>query len=304
MVTKTKLKSSNAKLDEGYHGFVVTESKLKAKPFPRKTQSLCPECKKIIDAELFEGDGALKMSKTCDEHGSFEDVVWSDFDMYLRAEQWAFDGYCVDNPQITDAKVCPLDCGLCQLHLSRTCLANLDLTNRCNLKCPICFANANSAGYVYEPSYDQVVYMLKVLRAQKPVPVTALQFSGGEPTIYPKFVEVIKAAHDLGFSQIQVATNGIKFAREPEFLEKATNAGFHTIYLQFDGLREEDYIAARGQQLLELKKKVDSLAASSAHKRRLPAVPKQAALYVTYEQRPEGRPDHLYYVRSERANAI
>jgi len=256
MAIEAKRKASKEKVDEGFKGYVISASKIKERGYPRKTESLCPECRKIIEAELYENNGALKIRKTCKEHGTFEDVVWSDFGMYLRAEEWAFDGYCVDNPQVKDAKVCPFDCGLCQLHLSRTCLANLDLTNRCNLRCPICFANANAAGYVYEPTYNQVVYMLKVLRDQKPLPVTAIQFSGGEPTIHPKFVEVVKAASDMGFAQIQAATNGIKFAHEPELLQKAADAGLHTIYLQFDGLREEDYIAARGQKLLGVKKKV------------------------------------------------
>jgi uncharacterized radical SAM superfamily Fe-S cluster-containing enzyme len=256
MAAKSRRGSKDKAADLDFEGCVISASKLKGRSFPRKTKSLCPECKKIIDAELYEEDGALKMRKSCPEHGPVKDVVWSDFEMYKKAEDWAFDGYNVDNPQITDAKVCPHECGLCQLHLSRTCLANLDLTNRCNLRCPICFANANAAGYVYEPTYEQVVFMLKVLRDQKPVPVTAVQFSGGEPTIYPRFVDVVKAAHDMGFLQVQAATNGIKFANYPEFLKRAVDAGLHTIYLQFDGLREENYVAARGQKLLETKKKV------------------------------------------------
>src|SRR3989454_1044052 len=129
------------------------------------------------------GDGALKMKKTCKEHGEFDEVCWSDAEMYLRAENWAFDGVGLENPQIVDAKVCPYECGLCNLHYSATSLCNIDLTNRCNLKCPICFANANAAGYVFEPTFEQIVYEFAVLRAQRPIPVAAIQFAGGEPTI-------------------------------------------------------------------------------------------------------------------------
>ncbi len=99
------------------------------------------------------------------EHGHFSDVVWSDVELYLKSEGLAYDGVGVENPFIPHAKVCPNDCGLCDLHLSHTALANLDLTNRCNMKCPICFANANQSGYVYEPSFDEVVKMMQVLRA-------------------------------------------------------------------------------------------------------------------------------------------
>jgi uncharacterized radical SAM superfamily Fe-S cluster-containing enzyme len=226
------------------------------KGLPKTTESLCPECGKIIQAEIFESGGKVMMSKTCPEHGKTTDVYWSDVELYLKAERFAYDGVGVINPLIPNAKVCPNECGLCQLHLSHTSLANIDLTNRCNLKCPICFANANAAGYVYEPSYEAVVKMLENLRAQRPVPTPAVQFSGGEPTIYPHLPEVLAKARDLGISQVQVATNGIRFANEPEFLRECVEAGLNTIYLQFDGLRDDIYMASRGRPLLETKKKV------------------------------------------------
>jgi uncharacterized radical SAM superfamily Fe-S cluster-containing enzyme len=198
----------------------------------------------IIPATIRNENGKVVMEKSCPKHGDFKDVVWSDAEMYLRVEKWAKDGVGVENPAIKDAKVCPFECGLCDMHLSHTGLANVDLTNRCNLRCPICFANANQAGYVFEPDYDTVVKMLKVLRDQKPVPTPAVQFSGGEPTIYPRFIDIIKAAHDMGFAQVQAATNGIEFAKSIEFCQKASDAGLNTVYLQFDGLRPEIYVRA------------------------------------------------------------
>ena len=233
---------------------IIKESALK-KGLPKMTGSICPECGKIIEAEIRQEGKKVVMFKTCSEHGDFKDTYWSDVDLYLKAERFAYDGIGVENPKIKDAKVCPEACGLCNLHLSHTALANLDLTNRCNLRCPICFANANQAGYVYEPSFEQHVEMMKMLRAQKPVPTPAIQFAGGEPTIYPRFFDVIAKARELGFPQIQVATNGIKMAEEPGFTQKMLDAGMHTVYLQFDGLREENYIAARGRPLLDVKLK-------------------------------------------------
>src|SRR3972149_5472323 len=160
------------------NAMVTMPSKLQ-KGLPRRTGSLCPECLKVIPATLYIGDGALKMKKTCKEHGEFDEVCWSDAEMYLKAENWALDGVGLENPQIVDAKVCPYECGLCNLHYSATSLCNIDLTNRCNLKCPICFANANAAGYVFEPTFEQIVYEFAVLRAQRPIPVAAIQFAGG-----------------------------------------------------------------------------------------------------------------------------
>jgi len=233
---------------------LIQKSKLQ-KGLPKQTESLCPECGKIILATIFEKDGKVMMEKECPDHGKFTDVYWSDVYLYLKAETMAFDGVGVTNPKIPDATVCPRDCGLCQLHLSHTSLANLDLTNRCNMKCPICFANANAAGYVYEPSYDEVVKMMQTLRDERPVPCTAIQFAGGEPTIYPQFFDVVKKAKEMGFAQVQVATNGIKLANDPDFARKCSEAGLNTIYLQFDGLRDEVYMAARGRPMMEIKQK-------------------------------------------------
>ncbi len=234
---------------------VIKESSLE-KGLPKSTKSLCPECQKIIDAKVVERDGKAVMIKECPEHGKFESIYWSDAEMFKEAEKWAYDGVGVDNPLIENADSCPDNCGLCNLHKSHTCLANIDLTNRCNMSCPICFAHAGEAGYVYEPDLDQVKEMLKNLREEKPVPTPAIQFSGGEPTVYPKFFEAIEAASEMGFSQIQVATNGIKLANDEDYAQKCVDAGLHTVYLQFDGLKEENYIQARGRPMLDVKKKV------------------------------------------------
>jgi uncharacterized radical SAM superfamily Fe-S cluster-containing enzyme len=223
---------------------------------PKTTESLCPECLTVIKATLREKDGKVVMEKSCPEHGSFSDVVWSDVEMYLRVESWAKDGVGVVNPAIKDAKQCPFDCGLCDLHLSHTGLTNVDLTNRCNLKCPICFANANAAGYVFEPDFDTVMKMLEIVRNERPVPCPAVQFSGGEPTIHPRFIDIIAAARKMGFAQVQAATNGIRFAQSVEFCKRASDAGLNTLYLQFDGLRSEIYERARGRDLLDTKKQV------------------------------------------------
>ncbi len=234
---------------------VVKPSSLKM-GLPKTTTSLCPECRKVIDADIFERDGKVMISKTCKEHGFFEDVYWSDVGLYLKAEEGALDGTGVDNPRVPHATACPDDCGLCNWHTSHTALANLDLTNRCNLKCPVCFANANAAGYVYEPTADEITKMMKTLRAQRPVPTTAIQFSGGEPTLHPEFLKILSNARDLGFSQVQIATNGITSAKKPEFAQQMVDAGLHTAYLQFDGLRSADTIACRGRDLTDIKRQV------------------------------------------------
>lgn len=232
-----------------------TEIKPIGKGLPKHTQSLCPECTGILEARLYEEDGKVFIEKTCPDHGYFKDIYWSHAKLYHKAEEWFFkEGQGLSNPMVTDATRCPEECGLCNQHVSHTGLANVDLTNRCNLTCPVCFANANVQGYVYEPSLEQIKLMLRTIRNQKPVPGRIVQFSGGEPTIHPDFLEAIKAAEEIGFSHIQIASNGIKF-KNLDFAMQSKEAGLHTIYLQFDGTSEEVYLKTRGQNLLEMKMK-------------------------------------------------
>ncbi len=223
------------------------------KGLPKWTESLCPECLKVIDARLFEENGAVFMEKTCAEHGEFRDKIYSDARLYLKMEEFEFgDNRGLENPQLPDAVKCPDDCGMCSLHTSHTVLSNVDLTNRCNLTCPVCFANANVQGYLYEPSFEQLRGMLQTLRDQRPTPNRVVQFSGGEPTIYPRFHDVLRMATEMGFTHIQCATNGIEFANL-EFAQASKEAGLHTLYLQFDGVTEEVYLRTRGVRLLEKK---------------------------------------------------
>lgn len=221
----------------------------------KKTKSLCPECMEVIDAEVVEEDGKAVIKKTCPKHGSFEDVYWSDVSMYRWAEKFARVGKGVQNPRTKEKRGCPFDCGLCPNHKSHTALGIIDVTNRCNLRCPICFANAAAAGYVYEPTFDQVKAMLANLRANKPVPAPAVQLSGGEPTMRDDLPDIVRAAKELGFPHVEVNTNGIRLAQDLDFVKRLVDAGVSSVYLQFDGVTPEPYITTRGQDILHHKLK-------------------------------------------------
>jgi uncharacterized radical SAM superfamily Fe-S cluster-containing enzyme len=224
-----------------------------AKGLPKRTQSLCPDCGVLIEAVIREDAGKVVMEKHCANHGDFRDIVYSDVRLYLKMEEWSFgDNRGLENPAVTTATRCPDDCGLCNLHTSHTGLANVDLTNRCNLTCPVCFANANVAGYVYEPDFETVRKMLQALRNERPVAGRVVQFSGGEPTIYPRFLDVLRMAKEMGFSHTQAATNGIKFT-DLEFAHQCKEAGLHTLYLQFDGVCDDVYRRTRGERLWDQK---------------------------------------------------
>ena len=186
----------------------------------KNTKSLCPECLKVIDATIFENDGKVFIKKTCNEHGQYNELYWSNYEQYVRAEKFRFEGDGLANPRTEKKQGCPYDCGICPEHKSHTALAIIDITNRCNLKCPVCFANATAAGYVYEPTAEQVTGMLENLYSNKPVSATALQFSGGEPTIREELFDFIKKAKEIGFKHVEVNTNGVRLANDPQYAKK------------------------------------------------------------------------------------
>ena len=216
----------------------------------RTVFSLCPVCLKVINARIFQECDAVMIEKRCEEHGHFKDVYWSDATLYKR-----FMGYWIDGPGIDGSSQtrqgCPFDCGICENHKTRTLLGNIDVTSRCNLSCPVCFAEAGDSAN--EPTMDQLRTMMQILRDQRPVPCSAIQFSGGEPTMRDDLPEIVALARQLGFSQIQVATNGMKLASSPNLCGDLVRNGLTTIYLQFDGVTSEPYKTLRGRDLLPMK---------------------------------------------------
>ncbi len=221
----------------------------------KQTRSLCPECLEVLEATIYEEGGKVYLDKECHEHGRFTELYWSDFNEYARVQKYAEVGRGTENPQTKGVHGHPFDCGLCPNHKSLTSLAIIDVTNRCNLHCPICFANANVTGTVYEPTKAEIGSMLMTLRNIKPIPPTALQFSGGEPTVREDLMDLVHMAKKEGFDHVEVNTNGIRLAEDSDYCKQLMDAGVSTVYLQFDGLRPEIYVTTRGLPLLETKLK-------------------------------------------------
>ena len=221
----------------------------------KNTKTICPECLKVLDATIFEDGGKVYIKKECPEHGFFQEVYWSDYEQYQRAEKLRYDGEGLSNPRTKTVNGCPYDCGICPEHKSHTALAIIDVTNRCNLKCPVCFANAAAAGYVYEPTKEEITGMVENLRANEPVPAMALQFSGGEPTIRNDLFDLVRKAKELGIRHVEVNTNGVRLSQSVDYCRELKAAGVSTIYLQFDGLTREVYKFIRGADLLDTKMK-------------------------------------------------
>jgi uncharacterized radical SAM superfamily Fe-S cluster-containing enzyme len=235
----------------------------------RRTRSICPECMKTIDAEIYVDPKTnwVMMRKNCNEHGEFKDKLSIDPEEYKWAETFTDElGSTVDNstkPEFVNSGIkdissgCPNDCGLCQNHKSAPNIALIDITNRCNLTCPICFANASAKGYVVEPTFDQIVQIMEHFRSMKPVAPVLLQLSGGEPTVRNDLPDIIRKGVELGFIEVMVTTNGVRFGKSPEFMKKCMDAGMKACYLQFDATDDpEAWKKVRGVNLWPLKKRV------------------------------------------------
>jgi len=229
--------------------------------FEAYSASICPVCLRRIPMRIYEEDEVIYLEKTCPEHGKFEDVYWGDAELYKWFyRNWntaRYMGRGLENPITSISKGCPFDCGLCPQHKTHTILGIIDVTNRCNMACPICFAYAGAANYVYEPTYEQIVDMIKLLRSNSPWACNALQFSGGEPTLRNDLPDLIREARKAGIDHIEVNTNGLRLAEDVGYFKELYDAGMNTLYLQFDGLREEIYKQLRGRTgLVPIKDKV------------------------------------------------
>ncbi len=218
-----------------------------------KTESVCPVCLKRLEAKKVMGeDGYIHMRKSCPEHGDFDALIWEgDLESYLAWANSPAEGASPVNARKVE-KGCPYDCGLCEDHERESCCVLLELTNRCNLKCPVCFAAAGE-GEERDLSLAEIESQYDMLLAcGGPFNI---QLSGGEPTLRDDLADIIAIGRNKGFSFFQLNTNGLRIAQEESYAEFLRNAGVSCIFLQFDGLRDSTNEVLRGKPLLNLKLK-------------------------------------------------
>ena len=235
----------------------------------RRTTSICPECMKPIAAEVFRDPTTnwAMMRKNCKDHGEFKDKLSIDADEYKWQQAYCDDvnstinistkPECVSSGIKPTDKGCPYDCGICDNHKSAPCICLIDVTNRCNLACPICFANASAKGYVVEPAFEDVVRIMEHFRSMKPQPAVLLQFAGGEPSLRDDLPDIIREGKRLGFIEAMISTNGIRMAKSLDLCREYKEAGLDAVYLQFDAT--DDPVAwkkIRGVNLWKIKQKV------------------------------------------------
>src|SRR5581483_251286 len=184
-----------------------------------------------IKAQIIERDGKILMVKDCPKHGHFEDVMAIDVDFFKHLED-VFPGR--DIVAHNDEKL--HNHGTSTVKYGRGAVLTIDLTNRCNMMCDPCFMDANQVGFVHELTWEEIQTLLDNAISIKPKRQMSVQFSGGEPTLSPYFLDAVRYARKVGYTSVQAATNGIEFAKSPEFCKQAAEAGLRYVYLQFDGI--------------------------------------------------------------------
>src|SRR5712672_734960 len=228
----------------------------KSKPtlgWPRQTDSLCPGCVKEareaiihgkkdwrdlmnekvgeIKAQIVERDGEVWMIKDCPIHGHYEDMMAIDAKFLDHIEK-QFPGRDIPAHNDEDMHKHGSSTG----RYGRGSVRTVDLTNRCNMMCDPCFMDANQVGFVHELQWEEIKTMLDNAITIKPRRQMSVQFSGGEPTLSPYFLDAVRYARKVGYNSVQAATNGIEFAKSFEFCQQAVEAGMRYAYLQFDGI--------------------------------------------------------------------
>ncbi|MDW8802683.1 radical SAM protein [Clostridium sp. A1-XYC3] len=215
-----------------------------------ETESLCPICLKKIEAKKIKEGTNVYLQKECEYHGSFKTIIWRDspkIESWIRNKIPSYP----KTPFTEIEKGCPFDCGLCKEHRQHTCTALIEVTDKCNLNCSFCFANSGSS--FNELTLEKIEFLYRsVLKSSGNCNI---QISGGEPTVREDLPEIIRLGHSIGFSFIQLNTNGVRIAEEEGYLKELKEAGLNSIFLQFDGMDDSIYEKLRGKKLLNLKLK-------------------------------------------------
>jgi uncharacterized radical SAM superfamily Fe-S cluster-containing enzyme len=217
------------------------------------TLSLCPECLKRIDAKIVFEEDNVYMLKRCPEHGNSKVLIADDIPYYKNIRNYNKPS---ETPYTFNTKThygCPYDCGLCPDHEQHSCLTVIEVTDRCNLTCPTCYAGS-SPSYGRHRTLEEVKKMLDTIVLNEKEP-DVVQISGGEPTIHPDFFEILDYAKSLPIKHLMLNTNGIKIAKDKEFAKRLKSyAPDFEIYLQFDSFEDSVLQELRGANLSQIRK--------------------------------------------------
>ena len=217
--------------------------------FYELTRSICPECRRVIDAQILLRHNKVYMRKRCPEHGTFEALVYGDAEAYTSAAKFNKPGTIPLTFTTAIVNGCPHDCGLCPDHQQHACLGIIEVNSACNMACPLCFADAGAG---FNLTLDEVEGILDHLVATEGSP-EVVQFSGGEPSIHPQIIPMMRAAKARNIKYVMLNTNGKRIADDDAFLAELAEVR-PVLYFQFDGFERRTYETIRAEpDLLEQK---------------------------------------------------
>ncbi|KRD61456.1 radical SAM protein [Flavobacterium sp. Root935] len=218
------------------------------------TKSLCHKCLALVDTKIVFQDDKVWMLKHCKTHGESKSMIADDVNYYKQLRNYNKQS---EMPLKFNTKVhygCPYDCGLCTDHEQHSCLTIVEVTDRCNLACPTCYANS-APNYGRHRTLEEIEKMFDAVVANEGEP-DVVQISGGEPTVHPEFFKILDIAKSKPIKHLMLNTNGIRIAKDIKFVETlATYMPDFEIYLQFDSFKPEVLEKLRGEDLTEVRKK-------------------------------------------------
>ena len=218
------------------------------------TKSLCHHCLALVDTKIVFQDEKVWMLKHCKTHGEMRSMIADDVNYYKQLRNYNKQS---EMPLKFNTKVhygCPYDCGLCTDHEQHSCLTIVEVTDRCNLACPTCYASS-APNYGRHRTLEEIEKMFDTVVANEGEP-DVVQISGGEPTVHPEFFKILDIAKSKPIKHLMLNTNGIRIAKDIKFVEKlATYMPDFEIYLQFDSFKPEVLEKLRGEDLTEVRKK-------------------------------------------------
>lgn len=210
--------------------------------FYELTRSICPECRRVIDAKILLRNNKVYMRKRCPDHGDFEALIYADAQAYTGSTKFNKPGTIPLKFSTDIIHGCPHDCGLCPDHQQHACVGIIEVNSACNMNCPLCFADAGAG---YNLTLEEVEAILDSFIAAEGSP-EVVQFSGGEPSIHPQIIPMLRAAAERNIRHIMLNTNGRRIAHDDDFLAELADLR-PAIYFQFDGFNPETYRVIRGE---------------------------------------------------------
>jgi len=212
-----------------------------------ETQSLCPVCLERIPAKRVKYGEQVYLEKSCPRHGDYQTIIWNglpDYESWDTVKQPTSNINCLTKVE----EGCPYDCGICPNHRQKTCCVLLEITNKCNLLCPVCFASMQEDAKP-DPSLEEIgAWYDTLMHCGGPFNI---QLSGGEPSLRDDIDKIMRLGREKGFSFFQLNTNGLRLAQDMNYVKLLKDEGLNCVFLQFDAMSDEPYLKLRGRSLLK-----------------------------------------------------